>query len=81
MAGGVDQGVGPDFKPQHHKKKKKKRKETSSIFVFQSYCPSLSSHWACSFLHTCSFTLLTFLDSSPDSDGFTLFVWSMSRKE
>jgi hypothetical protein len=26
-AGGVAQGVGPEFKPQNHKKKKKKKKE------------------------------------------------------
>jgi hypothetical protein len=25
-AGGVAQGVGPEFKPQYHKKKKKKKK-------------------------------------------------------
>jgi hypothetical protein len=25
MAGGVAQGVDPEFKPQHHKKKKKKK--------------------------------------------------------
>jgi hypothetical protein len=28
--GGVDQGVGPEFKLQYHKKKKKKKKEKSS---------------------------------------------------
>jgi hypothetical protein len=26
-AGGVAQGVGPEFKPQYHKKKKKRKKE------------------------------------------------------
>jgi hypothetical protein len=28
-AGGVTQGVGPEFKPQYHKKKKKEEKEKS----------------------------------------------------
>jgi hypothetical protein len=27
-AGGVAQGVGPEFKPQYHKKKKKKKNQT-----------------------------------------------------
>jgi hypothetical protein len=30
-AGGVAQGVGPEFKPQYHKKKKKKRKKERII--------------------------------------------------
>jgi hypothetical protein len=35
-AGGVDQGEGPEFKPQYHKKKKQKRKKCS----FNKYLPN-----------------------------------------
>jgi hypothetical protein len=30
-AGGVTEGVGPEFKPQHYKKKKKRKRKTSNI--------------------------------------------------
>jgi hypothetical protein len=31
-AGGMAQGVGPEFKPQYHKKKKKKKKRTGKLY-------------------------------------------------
>jgi hypothetical protein len=31
-AGGVAQGVGPEFKPQYHKKKKKKKRKKKNLF-------------------------------------------------
>jgi hypothetical protein len=41
-AGGVAQGVGPEFKPQNHKKKKRKRKKKSwDLFRSMAECDEL----------------------------------------
>jgi hypothetical protein len=36
-AGGVVQGIGPEFKPQYHKKKKKKKKDEFGVFYVESF--------------------------------------------
>jgi hypothetical protein len=38
-AGGVDQAVGPEFKPQYHKKERKK--ERKKTYYRCCYCPVL----------------------------------------
>jgi hypothetical protein len=46
-AGGVAQGVGPEFKPQYRKKKKEKRKRNPSCMALQDFFDS--SWWLAAF--------------------------------